>query len=121
MYGIRNPDRIAWVYSWVGVHVPAESPTFRSSYQGVYGQLEWQIKYEDGVTPAFSFYDDDWYLRNHISDDTPFITFSNGKNDSGIGWSQAVKFVNALQDTKRPHIFYWGMGGHNQRTLNRRI
>jgi hypothetical protein len=118
MYGIRNPDRIAWVYSWVGVHVPAESPTFRSSYQGVYGQLEWQIKYEDGVTPAFSFYDDDWYLRNHISDDTPFITFSNGKNDSGIGWSQAVKFVNALQDTKRPHIFYWGMGGHNQRTLN---
>lgn len=118
MYGIRNPDRVAWVNSWVGVHVPAESPTFKSSYQTVYGQVEWQIKYEDGTTPAFNFFDDDWYLRNHISEDTPFITFSNGKNDGGIGWSQAVKFVNALQDTKRPHIFYWGMSGHNQRTLN---
>jgi len=118
MYGIRNPDRVAWVNSWVGVHVPAESPTFKSSYQMIYGDVNWQIKYQDGVTPAFSYFDDDWYLRNHISDETPFITFSNGKNDSAIGWSQAVKFVNALQDTKRPHIFYWGQSGHSQRTLN---
>lgn len=118
MYGIRNPDRIAWVNSWVGVHVPAESPTFASSYTTNYGETAWNVLYEDGVTPAWSFYDDDWYLRNHVSDETPFITFSNGKNDTGIGWPQAVKFARALQDTRRPHIFYWGMSGHLQRTNN---
>lgn len=118
MHGIRNPDRVAWVNSWVGVHVPAESPTFRSSYEGSYGQLGWNILYEDGITPAFSWFDDDWYLRNHLTDETPFISFSNGKNDSAIGWSQAVKFLRALQDTKRPFTFDFGMSGHNQRALN---
>lgn len=118
MHGIRNPDRVAWVNSWVGVHVPAESPTFRSSYEGSYGQLGWNILFEDGITPAFSWFDDDWYLRNHLADETPFISFSNGKNDSGIGWSQAVKFLRALQDTKRPFTFDFGMSGHNQRALN---
>jgi hypothetical protein len=43
------------------------------------------------------------------------ICFSNGKNDSGIGWSQAADFFRALQDTRRPHVFVWGQRGHGQR------
>jgi chitodextrinase len=117
MYGIRHPDRAAWVNSWVGVHVPAESPTFLSSYQNSYGDLAWGLLYEDNVTPAFSYFDDDWYLRHHVADETPFITFSNGRNDGDIGWGQAVKFARAMQDTRRPFIFYWGVSGHGQRTL----
>ena len=117
MYSLRQADRVAWCNSWVGVHIPAESPTFLSSYVGSYGDLAWNILFEDGVTPAFSWFDDDWYLRHHVSQDTPFLTFSNGKNDTGIGWSQAAKFARALQDTKRPHIFHWGQSGHNQRAI----
>ncbi|MCH5374103.1 MAG: hypothetical protein JJ992_09010, partial [Planctomycetes bacterium] len=41
--------------------------------------------------------------------------FSNGKNDGGIGWPQAVQFYRALQETRRPHIFVWGQSGHGQR------
>ena len=117
MYSLRQADRVAWCNSWVGVHIPAESPTFLSSYVGSYGDLAWNIRFEDGVTPAFSWFDDDWYLRHHVAQDTPFLTFSNGKNDDAIGWSQAAKFARALQDTKRPHLFHWGQSGHNQRAL----
>ncbi|MCX6877692.1 MAG: alpha/beta hydrolase-fold protein [Verrucomicrobia bacterium] len=117
MYSLRQPDRVAWCNSWVGVHIPAESPTFRSSYAMNYGEPDWNVLFEDGITPAFTYFDDNWYLRNHITTNTPFITFSNGKNDDGIGWGQAAKFFRALQDTKRPHIFYWGQAGHGQRTL----
>lgn len=117
MYSLRQADRVAWCNSWVGVHIPAESPTFLSSYVGSYGDLAWNLLFEDGVTPAFSWFDDDWYLRHHIAQDTPFVTFSNGKNDSAIGWSQAAKFARALQETKRPHIFHWGQSGHGERAL----
>ncbi len=117
MYSLRQAGRVAWCNSWVGVHIPAESPQFLSSYVGSYGDLAWNILFEDGVTPAFSWFDDDWYLRHHVAQDTPFLTFSNGKNDSGIGWPQAAKFARALQDTKRPHIFYWGQSGHGERAL----
>lgn len=116
MMGIRHPESFAWVNSWVGVHIPAESPQFKGSYEGVYGRQEWEIPYEDG-TPAFQYFDDEWYLRNHVAQDTPFITFSNGKNDSQIGWPQAVKFLRAMQDTRRPHIFVWGQKGHGQRAV----
>ena len=43
------------------------------------------------------------------------VTFSNGKNDGGIGWPQAVEFLETLRDTHRPHIFVWGLSGHGQR------
>ncbi|MFQ6131760.1 MAG: alpha/beta hydrolase family protein [Armatimonadota bacterium] len=113
--GIRWADRIAWVVSWVGVHTPARSPQFKGSYEGVYGKLEWQLNYEDGKTPAFSYFDDEWYLRREPGLDTPLICFSNGKNDGAIGWPQARDFWKALQDTRRPHVFIWGQGGHGQR------
>ena len=31
------------------------------------------------------------------------------------GAEQAVEFTRALQDTRRPHLFVWGQGGHGQR------
>jgi len=116
MLAIRNPDRVAWAISWVGVHVPAESPTFRSSYEDVYGRPEWNVRFEDG-TPVWDYYNDAWYLREHPDRDVGFITFSNGKNDQGIGWSQAVEFFRALQDTRQPHLFVWGQAGHGQRAV----
>ena len=44
-----------------------------------------------------------------------FLSFANGKNDSGIGWYQAVRAVQSLWETKRPFVFVWGMSGHGQR------
>ena len=116
MLAIRQPSRIAWAVSWVGVHIPEMSPQFRGSYEGVFGKREWGAKFEDG-TPVWDYFDDAWYLRRYPDRDIGFITFSNGKNDGGIGWKQAVEFLKALQETRQPHMFIWGQDGHNQRAV----
>ena len=114
MFAIRWPDRIAWAVSWVGVHNPAKSPQFKGSYARVYGQPEWGVKFEDG-TGVWDHFNDAWYLRKNPAKEIGFLTFSNGKNDGAIGWPQAVEFLRALQETRRPHLFVWGQGGHGQR------
>jgi pimeloyl-ACP methyl ester carboxylesterase len=114
MMAIRHPERIAWAIGWVGVHVPRDSPQFRSSYELVWGPPEWNVKFEDG-TPVWDYFDDAQYVLRHRAEDMGFITFSNGKNDGAIGWSQAVKLVRALQEARQPHLFTWGQGGHNER------
>ena len=116
MCAVRYGDRIASCRSWVGVHIAGESPQFTKSYEGAYGNKDWGIKYEDG-TPVFDYYNDEWFLKQYPNKETGFITFSNGKNDGGIGWPQAVKAVKAMQETRRPHLFVWGMSGHSQRTI----
>jgi hypothetical protein len=90
------------------------SPGFKGSYEGVYGRHGWPVKFQDG-TPVWDYYDDVWYLKNHVTADTPFITFGNGKLDGGIGWPQAVDFIKALQETHRPHLAVWRLAGHGVR------
>jgi len=116
MLAIRYPERIAWAVSWVGVHIPHLSPQFRSSYARVWGKPEWNVGFEDG-TPVWDYYSDAWYLRRYPQKEIGFLTFSNGKNDKGIGWRQAVEFLRALQQTHRPHLFVWGQQGHGQRAI----
>ncbi len=116
MLAIRYPERVAWAVSWVGVHIPALSPRFRSSYARVWGKPEWNVPFEDG-TPVWDYYNDAWFLRHYPNKEVGFLTFSNGKNDGGIGWQQAVDFYRALQETHRPHLFVWGQRGHGQRTI----
>jgi pimeloyl-ACP methyl ester carboxylesterase len=116
MLAIRHPERFAWAVAWVGVHIPEKSPTFANSYAEVYGPKDWGVKFEDG-TPVWDYFNDAWYLRQYPERETPFITFSNGKNDGAIGWPQAQEFFRAMQDTKRPHIFNWGQEGHRQRAI----
>jgi pimeloyl-ACP methyl ester carboxylesterase len=114
MMAIRHPDRIAWAIGWVPIHRPIGSPAFKSSYQGFFGDPSWGVRFEDG-TPVWEYFDNVHYLRNHVAQDTPFLTFSNGKNDNGIGWQQAVEFYRILQETRRPHLFTWGQNGHGER------
>jgi len=116
MLAIRHPERFAWAIGWVGVHIPEKSPTFADSYALMYGPKAWNVKFEDG-TPVWDYFNDAWYLRQHPEQETPFITFSNGKNDGAIGWPQAQEFYRAMQDTKRPHLFNWGQQGHSQRAI----
>jgi pimeloyl-ACP methyl ester carboxylesterase len=116
MFAIRHPDRIAWAIGWVGVHIPELSPTFSNSYAQVYGSKDWNVRFEDG-TPVWDYFNDAWYLRNHPGKDIGFISWSNGKNDGGIGWKQAVEFYRAMQETRRPHLFVWGQSGHGQRAV----
>jgi pimeloyl-ACP methyl ester carboxylesterase len=113
---VRFPRRIAWAVSWVGSHIPRQTPQFVDSYIAVYGDPEWKVAFEDG-SPVWDYFDDTWYLRRYPNRETSFITFSNGKNDSAIGWPQAVEFYRALQETKRPHLFVWGQDGHGQRAF----
>jgi len=114
MFAIRHPERLAYCRSWVGVHIPARTPRFKGSYEGVYGKVDWGVKFADG-TPVWDYYSDAWYLRRYPKKEIGFLSFSNGKDDGAIGWPQAVEFLKALQETKRPHLFMWGMSGHGQR------
>ena len=114
MLAIRHPERIAWTVSWVGVHVPHRSPQFKSSFEEVYGPQEFGVSFEDG-TPVWDYFNDAWYLRKYPGRDVGFIAFANGRNDSNIGWPQAIEFFQALQETRQPHKFSWGMNGHGQR------
>jgi len=116
MLAIRYPEKIAWAISGVGVHIPSMSRKFRSSYAKVYGRQEWNVLFEDG-TPVWDYFNDAWYLRQYPKKETGFISFSNGKNDRAIGWRQAKEFYQALQDTKRPHVFKWGQGSHGEKPI----
>jgi hypothetical protein len=112
---LRRADRIAWCVSWVGVHRPAESPQFTSSYERVYGLTEWRLLFQDRKTRAFEYFDDAAFVRQDPGRETPLLVFANGKNDGAIGWAQAHEFWKALQETRRPHVFRWGQSGHGQR------
>jgi len=114
---LRRADRVAWCVSWVGVHRPAESPQFASSYERVYGVAEWKLLFQDRKTRAFDYFDDAAFVRADPARETPLLVFANGKNDKAIGWEQAHEFWKALQETRRPHVFRWGQGGHGQRAL----
>ncbi len=114
MFAIRHGERIAWAVGWVGVHIPAQTPHFKGSYEKVYGKQSWAVRFEDGNS-VWDHFNDAWYLRQHPEKEIGLITFSNGKNDGGIGWPQAAEFHRALQQTRRPHLFVWGQSGHGQR------
>lgn len=116
MMAIRYPELVAWSRSWVGVHIPEKSPAYFSAYTGYYGKPSYGVLFENG-TPVWDYYNDVWYLRNYPNAEIGFLTFANGKNDSGIGWEQAVEFYEALQETKRPHLFVWGRSGHRERAI----
>jgi pimeloyl-ACP methyl ester carboxylesterase len=114
---LRRADRVAWCVSWVGVHRPADSPQFTGSYERVYGRTEWRLPFQDRKTRAFEYFDDAAYVREDPARETPLLVFANGKNDAAIGWPQAREFWKALQETRRPHVFRWGQGGHGQRAM----
>jgi len=114
MLAIRFPDRIAWATAWVGVHIPAKTPHFKGSYERVYGKESWNVEFEEGNS-VWDHFNDAWYLKKYPRKEIGLICFSNGKNDGGIGWPQAAQFYRALHDTRRPHLFVWGQGGHGQR------
>jgi len=117
MFPIRHGDRVAWCIAWVGVHVPEESPHFRGSYENCYGPRSPLITMPDGKTSPWDYFSDVWWLRRNVKADTGFVIASNGKDDGGIGWKQAHDFARALQETRRPHIYNWGMSGHGTRTI----
>jgi hypothetical protein len=120
-YGEGDPQLgtpgIGWCIAWVGVHIPAETPQFKGSYEGNYGPRNAAITMPDGKTSPWDFYSDVWWLTQNPTKETGFIMAGNSKDDGGIGWPQALKFARALQETRRPHLFNWSLGGHGVRTV----
>jgi chitodextrinase len=132
MWGIRSGHIFSNIISWVGVHIPEESPTFYGSYLGAYGgdrsrncvysnegltRFGYEIlTEEDGISP-WDYWDNEHWLNTHRGVPMPWFSYANGRNDNDIGWEQAYKNTKALMDTKRPFNFHWGMGGHSERVL----
>jgi hypothetical protein len=115
LWGIKAGQYFSNLTGMVGVHIPAETPQFVSSFYDVYGAVTDNIEYNDSGMSAWDYEDNVRWLKDNITVETPHISFSNGKNDGGIGWPQAWKFTKALIETKRPFVFKWGMGGHGER------
>jgi hypothetical protein len=114
VYATHHADSVAWVSSWVGVHVPARTPQFLGSYELCYGRKDWKLEHESGLT-AFEYFDDAAWVRSHPQVGMPLICFGNGKDDGGIGWPQALEYFRALQEARQPHLFHWDLGGHGVR------
>jgi hypothetical protein len=131
MWGIRSGHIFSGIISMVGVHIPAESPSFASSYATVFGPQNTPCRYDNSIlqrfgyplvsasdnVSAWDYWDNDLWLRTHPTSETPWITYSNGQNDGAIGWPQAWDMTRALIDTKRGFNLVWGQGGHGQRPV----
>ncbi len=113
--GGTRGDQFCYVNSWVGIACWPQNGWFRNGEQG-----KWGRRHQYGNYNGYKFddwMDMGWWLRKFPQQETPFFSFANGKNDGQIGWEQAVRFVRALQETKRAFVFRWGMGGHGERAI----
>ncbi len=111
--GVKSGDLFCYSNSWVGIGSWRNSTYFRKGESKKWGAIDALrnhngVKFDDWMDLA-------WWLRHNPQQETPFLSFANGKNDGAIGWEQAVLTVKALQETRRPFLFSWGMSGHGQR------
>jgi len=128
--GTRNGHIFSNLIGWVGVHNPAESPTFEPSFELAFGDsalhcsfsnVEFAEKYggeiirhEDNYD-VWRYYNNALWLNENPGATLPWHTFSNGSNDAQIGWLQAQEYVSTAMDHKAPFNFTWGTNGHDQR------
>ncbi len=117
MWGVRSANYFSYTNGWVGVHRPRYTPQFESSFEGAYGQLAWLCPYYLDGTAAFDYFDNVTWLTAHPTVETPYMCFSNGKNDAAIGWQQAVDYINTLIAQRRPFKFHWDQSGHGVRSV----
>ncbi len=113
---VRHGGLFAFGIAWAGLYDFGRSPRFTEGLAELLGPPALGLRTEDGEL-AWNRVNLPRLLRQDAAADTAFLTFANGKNDGAIGWPQAVDFVRALQETRRPFIFRWGQGGHGERAL----
>lgn len=127
--GLRAGHIFAEVNSMVGIHIPEMSPQFAVSYQAHYQTRATGLRYtnpglvrfgfplislSDNISP-WDYFDNTWWLARNRNAKFPWMTFSNGQNDGGIGWDQAWLTVQSYQRYRVPYNFVWGQSGHGQR------
>ncbi len=117
MFCLRYGNYFNYINSWAGVGVAKNSPLFNESFIGLFGSISRGILDENGIN-TWNDINMSYWLRANPLQETPFISFSNAKNDGGIGWEQAVEFYQALRDTKRPFTFRWSQEGHENHALD---
>ena len=117
MFCLRHGDTFNYVNSWVGIGNPSGSPAFANEYANLFGPESQRLLSESGL-PTWDDLNMARWLRANPRQETPFISYANGKNDAAIGWAHAVDFYRALRDTKRAFAFRWGQGGHGERAID---
>ncbi|MCF8366251.1 MAG: DUF6383 domain-containing protein [Bacteroidales bacterium] len=128
--GTRNGHIFSNLIEWVGVHNPSQSPTFEPSFEIAFGDSAWHCNFSnvefaakyggEQVLPednydVWNYYNNTYWLTENPGAEAPWHTFSNGSNDTQIGWPQAQEYAQTALVHKIPINFTWGTGGHEQR------
>jgi hypothetical protein len=74
------------------------------------------LLFQDRKTRAFEHFDDAAFVRADPGRETPLIVFSNGKNDSAIGWPRRASSGRRSRKPAAPRVPL-GQGGHGQRAV----
>jgi len=125
-WGLRSGHIFANIFSWVGVHIPRESPDFEKSYMSSWGDTSlhsiysneglerfgYPVVYPSDSVNVWDYWDNTKFLAANVKTETPWMTYANGNNDHAIGWPQAWKNTNAMIATKRGFNFRWALQGH---------
>ncbi|OGJ94795.1 MAG: hypothetical protein A2350_20740 [Candidatus Raymondbacteria bacterium RifOxyB12_full_50_8] len=131
LWGIRSGHIFSHLISWVGVHIPKESPTYTGSFIGSFGDTSWHCLFSNPQMEQFGYplitradsvevwdyWDNTKWLAANPAVETPWMSNCNGTNDNGIGWPQAWKNAKAMIATKRGNNFNWDIHAHSTRAI----
>jgi len=126
-FGLKHPEIFASVHAVVGcpnwnlnIHGVDESyqvvtEGWRSEGRQLWGNPEDDILLADG-TPVWLWMNAGWFARNHMTDEMPFLSMSNGKRDSSIQYFPLPQFYQDMKEAKRAfnaNIFDGGHSGYD--------
>ncbi|MDO8509498.1 MAG: DUF4215 domain-containing protein, partial [Nanoarchaeota archaeon] len=107
---LQNPQ----IFSYVVGKVEGNP---QNDFEHLFGKPSDGVINDNGI-PIWDELNITYWLRENLTRETPFITFSYGKPDNIFNWGNSIEFYRAMRDTRRPFIFRWGTQGHSQSVLS---
>ena len=126
-FGLKHPEIFASVHSAVGcpnwalnIHGVDENyqvtnEGWRNEGRRLWGNPEDDIRLADG-TPVWLWMNSGWYALNHMNNEMPFLSMTNGKRDGSIQHFPLPQFYKDMKDAKRAfnaNIFDGGHSGYD--------
>ncbi len=114
VFGMRNGDVFAAGGSTVGFTSWAVKPQLNTWYGDVskkWGEYQDNPKTSEGPG-VYDLLNMPKWFREHPEIETPFLLIGNHITDQIIPFQSFPDFLRALEESKRPYMAGWGLGGH---------